>query len=106
MSEETKTVADIFTRKGGTLRLAIFGSLVSAVIYEILDSKYDLSVKTNSGAAISLTSGYERTMTASLDSDTVPSEEFINIADEKALVTDKSVQSHIEKHTKDKHVVK
>ena len=106
MSEAIRSVTDIFTGKGGTIRLAIVGSLFSAIIFEILDSKYDFRAKTSNGASISLTPEYEKTMTASLDSDTVPSEEFINIADEKALVTDKSVQSHIEKHTKDKHVVK
>ena len=38
MSEAIKAMADIFSGKGGTIRLAIFGSLFSAVIYEILDS--------------------------------------------------------------------
>lgn len=101
MSEATKTVADIFTGKGGTIRLAIFGSLLSAVIYEILDSKYDLRVKTNIGASISLTPGYERTMTAPLDPDNALNEGCIFKATEKANVTDTSGQSPTESKTEE-----
>ena len=63
MSEAIKTVAGVFSGRGGTIRLAIFGSLLSAVIYDILDSKYDFRVKTSNGASISLTPGYEKTIT-------------------------------------------
>ena len=103
MSEVTRTVADIFTGKGGTIRLAIFGSLLSAVIYEILDSKYDLKVKTNSGASVSLTPVYERAMTAPLDPDNASIEEFINKAEEKAHITDTSGQSPTESQTEERN---
>lgn len=93
MTEATKSVADIFTGKGGTIRLEIFGSLFSAVIYEILDSKYVFRMKTSNGASISLTPECERTMTAPLNSDNVPSEEVSIKAEEKAPVTDPSDQS-------------
>ena len=93
MTEATKAVADIFTGKGGTIRLAIFCSLFSAVIFEIIDSKYCLTAKTSSGVSISLTPEYERTGTTPLDSDNAPSEEVSVKAEEKAPVTDTSGQS-------------
>ena len=100
MSEAIKAVADIFTGKGGTIRLAIFGSLFSAVIFEILDSKYDLTAKTSSGASISLTPGYERTMSTSLDSDNVSNERDLFNAEEKTNVTKTSGQSPKEENNK------
>ena len=100
MGEAIKAVADIFTGKGGTIRLAIFGSLFSAVIFEILDSKYDLTAKTSSGASISLTPGYERTMSTSLDSDNVPNEGDLFNAEEKTDVTKTSGQSPTEENNK------
>lgn len=96
MTEATKSVADIFTGKGGTIRLAIFGSLFCAIIYEILDSKYGLRMKTSSGASISLTHEYERTMTAPLDPDNTPSEEITIKAEEKAHITNTFGQSPTE----------
>lgn len=92
MSEAIKAVADIFTGKGGTIRLAIFGSLFSAIFFEILDSKYDLRAKTSSGASISLTPGYERTMPASLDSGNAPNEGDLFNTEEKTDVTETSGQ--------------
>ncbi|MCR5204307.1 MAG: hypothetical protein K6E47_04575 [Lachnospiraceae bacterium] len=74
MSEVTKIMANIFTGKGGTIRLAIFGSIFSAVVFELLDSKYDLRAKTSSGVSVSLTPAYERVMTVPLDSDDASSE--------------------------------
>ena len=59
MSEAIKAMAGIFSGKGSTIRLAIFGSLFSAVIYEIIDSRYDLRAKTSEGASISLTPATE-----------------------------------------------
>ena len=50
-------------------------------------------MKTSNGASISLTPECERTMTAPLNSDNVPSEEVSIKAEEKAPVTDTSDQS-------------
>ena len=84
MSEATRSVTDIFTGNGGTIRLAIFGSLLSAVIYEILDLKYDLR------------------MTVPLDSDNAPNEKKkINI-EEKAHKAGKSGQAPTESQTEEK----
>ena len=94
MTEATKAVADIFTGKGGTIRLAIFGSLFSAIIFEILDSKYDLRANTSSGASISLTPRYE----AHLDSDNAPNEGDLFNAEEKTDVTETSSQSPTEEN--------
>ena len=96
MSEAIKAVADIFTGKGGTIRLAIFGSLFSAIIFEILDSKYDLRAKTSSGASISLMPGYERTMPAPLDSGNTPNEGDLFNSEEKTDVTETSGQAPTE----------
>ena len=101
MSETIKAVANIFVGKGGTIRLAIFGSLFSAVIFEILNSKYDFRVKTSTGASISLTPEYERMMTAQLDSDNDPNEGFIFNADEKAHIAGTSGQSPTESQTEE-----
>lgn len=99
MSEATRSVTDIFTVKGGTIRLAIVGSLFSAIIFEILDSKYYFRAKTSSGASISLTPGCERTMTVPLDSDNAPNEELkINI-EEKAHKAGTSGQAPTESQT-------
>lgn len=48
------TIASVFTGKGSTLRLAIFGSLISAIIYEAVDVGYNFSF-TNKGTTVSLT---------------------------------------------------
>lgn len=102
MSEATRSVTDIFTGKGGTIRLAIVGSLFSAIIFEIIDSKYDFRAKTSSGASISLTPGCERTMTVPLDSDNAPNEELkINI-EEKAHKVGTSGQAPTKSQTEEK----
>lgn len=103
MSEATRSVTDIFTGKGGTIRLAIVGSLFSAIIFEILDSKYDFRAKTSSGASISLTPEYERTMTAQLDPDNAPSEEISIKAEEKAHRTNTFGQSLTESQTEERN---
>ena len=47
-------IASVFTGKGGTIRLTIFGSLIAATIYEILDAHYNFSF-TNKETVVSLT---------------------------------------------------
>ncbi len=101
MSEAIRSVTDIFTGKGGTIRLAIVGSLFSAIIFEILDSKYDFRAKTSNGASISLTPEYEKTMTAQLDPDNAPSEEILIKAEEKAHRTNTFGQSLTESQTEE-----
>lgn len=46
MNNTMIAVASIFTGKGGTLKLAIVGSLLAAIAYEIMDSQYGVNVKT------------------------------------------------------------
>lgn len=60
MNESIKAIAGIFTGKGGTIRLAITGSIFGAIIYEILDSRYDFRAKSSSGSSISLSPASER----------------------------------------------
>lgn len=48
------SLASLFTGKGGTLKLTIAGSLVCALIYEILDSRYKLNVTCNNCVSVSL----------------------------------------------------
>jgi len=55
MNNTINTIASIFTGKGGTIKLAVFGSLIAAVIYEIMDFSYTLNVTTKEGT-ISFTS--------------------------------------------------
>ncbi|MDO4991279.1 MAG: hypothetical protein Q4E45_12335 [Eubacteriales bacterium] len=50
MNNTMNAIASIFTGKGGTIKLAIFGSLIAAVIYEIMDSSYGLNVTTKEGS--------------------------------------------------------
>ena len=50
MNNTINTFASIFTGKGGTLKLTIFGSLIAAVIYEIMDARYGLNVTTKEGS--------------------------------------------------------
>ena len=101
MSEAIKAMADIFSGKGGTIRLAIFGSLFSAVIYEILDSKYDLSAKTSSGASISLTPASERAMTNLSVSDCKPSEGITAETGGNVPIADTSNQTPTESQTEE-----
>lgn len=54
MSETIKAITNLFTGKGGTLRLAIFVSLSGATIYEIINSNYNLEVKTSNGTSFRL----------------------------------------------------
>ena len=49
MTNTMNTIASIFTGKGGTLKLTILGSLIAAVIYEIMDAHYGLNVTTKDG---------------------------------------------------------
>ena len=49
MNSTINTIASIFTGKGGTIKLAVFGSLIAAVIYEIMDFSYALNVTTKEG---------------------------------------------------------
>lgn len=49
MNNTINTIASIFTGKGGTIKLAVFGSLIAAVIYEIMDFSYALNVTTKEG---------------------------------------------------------
>ena len=44
-----------FAGEGGTLRMAIFGSIGAALAYEISHSDRELSVTTSKGAAVSYT---------------------------------------------------
>lgn len=50
MNNTVNTMASIFTGKGGTLKLTIFGSLIAAVIYEIMDACYGLNITTKDGS--------------------------------------------------------
>lgn len=43
-------IASIFTGKGGTIKLTIAGSLIAAVIYEIIDANYGLDVAMRDGS--------------------------------------------------------
>ena len=45
-------IASIFTGKGGTIKLAIAGSLIAAVIYEIIDANYGLDVAMRDGSIL------------------------------------------------------
>lgn len=54
MNNAFNSFATIFTGKGGTLRLAIFSSLAAGVIYEILDSRYGLSMTAKDGTSVTL----------------------------------------------------
>ncbi len=47
-------IVSVFTGKGGTIRLTIAGSLFAAIVYEILDARYNFSF-TNKDTAVSLT---------------------------------------------------
>lgn len=47
-------IASVFTGKGGTIKLTIFGSLIAATIYEILDARYNFSF-TSKETTVSLT---------------------------------------------------
>ena len=49
MNNIINTIASIFTGKGGTIKLAVFGSLIAAVIYEIMDFSCALNVATKEG---------------------------------------------------------
>ena len=49
MINTMNAIASIFTCKGGTLKLAILGSLTAVVIHEILNAHYGLSVTTKDG---------------------------------------------------------
>ncbi len=46
-------IASVFTGKGGTIKLTIFGSLIAATIYEILDAHYNFSFS-NKDTTVSL----------------------------------------------------
>lgn len=50
MNSIVNAIASIFTGKGGTIKLTIFGSLIAAVIYEIMDSSYGLNVTAKQGS--------------------------------------------------------
>lgn len=56
-------IASVFTGKGGTIRLTIFGSLIAATIYEILDARYNFSF-TNKETTVSLTPAGEMSQQA------------------------------------------
>ena len=49
MNNTINTLTSIFTGKGSTLKLAIVGSLFAAIIYEIMDTHYDLNIMTKNG---------------------------------------------------------
>ncbi len=51
-------IASIFTGKGGTIKLTIFGSLIAATIYEILGANYNFSLS-NSETSVFLTTAGE-----------------------------------------------
>lgn len=71
MNELLNTLAIIFTGKGGTLRLAITGSLGAALIYEILESGYGFSANSSNGTFVSLTPPAERAAAEQQSSDAV-----------------------------------
>jgi hypothetical protein len=94
MNESIKAIAGIFTGKGGTIRLAIAGSLVSAIIYEIIDSKYDFRAKTSGGASISLTPASERSASTMADNNSGSDESTITDAQENMSVSDTPEQTN------------
>ena len=47
MKEFLTTIAPYFTGKGSTIRLAIFGSLCTGTIYEVMEAKYNVSATSN-----------------------------------------------------------
>lgn len=45
-----EAVTNFFSGKGGVLKLAIAGSIGSALLYEAIDAKYNVSVKGKNGS--------------------------------------------------------
>ena len=57
MNNILNVLATIFTGKGGTLRLAIFGSLFAAGLYELSDSGCSIGVTGKDGSSITFMPG-------------------------------------------------
>ena len=43
-------ITSVFSGKGGTIRLAIVSALVAAVVYEVVEAKYGVTVTTKDGS--------------------------------------------------------
>ena len=54
MSDLINLLTSVFTGKGGTVRLAIFGSLAASVLYEMFDSGYGFGIKADNGPSVVL----------------------------------------------------
>ena len=54
MSDFINSLTSVFTGKGGTVRLAIFGSLAASVLYEMFDSGYGFGIKADNGPSVVL----------------------------------------------------
>lgn len=52
MNEIIGLIVSIFTGKGGTLRLAIAGSLAAGTIYEVVNAGYGVRAVTKSGSSV------------------------------------------------------
>lgn len=54
MSDLINLLTSVFTGKGGTVRLAIVGSLAAGVLYEMFDSGYGFGIRADNGPSVVL----------------------------------------------------
>lgn len=50
MNEVWSALSTVFSSKGGTIKLAILGSLIGAILYEMMEAKYNMQLKTQKGS--------------------------------------------------------
>lgn len=86
MNNTVNAIASVFTGKGGTIRLAIAGTLATAIVYEIIENNFKLDVAYRSGSVSLMPSQPTGTEPIPVPSDNADGAEPIDAANMSTIV--------------------